>query len=145
MKRQVAFRGAPLYRFVQDTKPGQVKGNGFKDVGVWRPVTTGSAKAPAAPAPRPSYGYSARVPRRLVGVRHRPPRTKSATSSQPSSPGKWQRPGYSLCSVADGAWRCFLKVAWLTDGGQIRSTCRSRAAAAGVPGSRNPPSSWRSG
>ena len=58
-KRQVAFRGAPLYRFVQDTKPGQVKGNGFKDVGVWRPVTTGSTKAPAAPTPSPSnsYGY----------------------------------------------------------------------------------------
>ena len=56
-RRQVAFRGAPLYRFVQDTKPGQVKGNGFKDVGVWRPVTTGSTKAPAAPAPSPSYGY----------------------------------------------------------------------------------------
>jgi predicted lipoprotein with Yx(FWY)xxD motif len=56
-KRQVAFRGAPLYRFVQDTKPGQVKGNGFKDVGVWRPVTTGSTTAPAAPAPSNSYGY----------------------------------------------------------------------------------------
>ena len=56
-KRQVAFRGAPLYRFVQDTRPGQVKGNGFKDVGVWRPVTTGSTMAPAAPAPSNSYGY----------------------------------------------------------------------------------------
>jgi len=58
-RRQVSFHGAPLYRFVQDTKPGQVKGNGFKDVGVWRPVTTGSTKAPAAPAPAPSnsYGY----------------------------------------------------------------------------------------
>ena len=59
-KRQVAFRGAPLYRFVQDTRPGQVNGNGFKDVGVWRPVfTTGAAKAPAAPTPTPSnsYGY----------------------------------------------------------------------------------------
>ncbi len=56
-KRQVAFRAAPLYRFVQDTKPGQVKGNGFKDVGVWRPVTTGSTMAPAAPAPSNSYGY----------------------------------------------------------------------------------------
>jgi predicted lipoprotein with Yx(FWY)xxD motif len=54
-KRQVAFRGAPLYRFVQDTKPGETKGNGFKDVGVWRPVTTGSA--PAATPLRPSYGY----------------------------------------------------------------------------------------
>jgi len=59
MRRQVAFHGAPLYRFVQDTKPGQVKGNGFKDVGVWRPVFTGSTKAPAAPTPSPSnsYGY----------------------------------------------------------------------------------------
>jgi predicted lipoprotein with Yx(FWY)xxD motif len=56
-KRQVAFHGAPLYRFVEDTRPGQVKGNGFKDVGVWRPVTTGAAKAPAAPAPSNPYGY----------------------------------------------------------------------------------------
>jgi predicted lipoprotein with Yx(FWY)xxD motif len=59
-KRQVAFRGAPLYRFVQDTKPGQVNGNGFKDVGVWRPVTTGTstAQTPApAPAAPSSYGY----------------------------------------------------------------------------------------
>jgi len=59
MRRQVAFHGAPLYRFVQDTKPGQVKGNGFRDVGVWRPVTTSSSTAPAAPTPAPSnsYGY----------------------------------------------------------------------------------------
>jgi predicted lipoprotein with Yx(FWY)xxD motif len=57
--RQVAFRGAPLYRFVQDTKAGQVKGNGFKDVGVWRPVTTtGTTTAPAKSNPMPSsYGY----------------------------------------------------------------------------------------
>ena len=59
-RRQVAFRGAPLYRFAEDTKPGQVKGNGFKDVGVWRPVATGSkTAAPTAPTPAPSnsYGY----------------------------------------------------------------------------------------
>ena len=60
-KRQVAFKGAPLYRFVQDLKPGDAKGNGFRDVGVWRPVATSSraAQAPApAPAPsRSSYGY----------------------------------------------------------------------------------------
>jgi predicted lipoprotein with Yx(FWY)xxD motif len=60
-KRQVAFRGAPLYRFVQDTKAGQVKGNGFKDVGVWRPVTTGtSAGTDSTPQPSGntnSYGY----------------------------------------------------------------------------------------
>jgi len=60
-KRQVAFKGAPLYRFVQDMKPGDVKGNGFRDVGVWRPVAAGSRAAQApAPAPAPSsnsYGY----------------------------------------------------------------------------------------
>jgi predicted lipoprotein with Yx(FWY)xxD motif len=60
-KRQVAFKGAPLYRFVQDVKPGDAKGNGFRDVGVWRPVAVagGNASTPApAPAPsRSSYGY----------------------------------------------------------------------------------------
>jgi predicted lipoprotein with Yx(FWY)xxD motif len=57
-KRQVAFRGAPLYRFVEDTKPGQVKGNGFRDVGVWRPFTTGaSAGMDSTPEPTNSYGY----------------------------------------------------------------------------------------
>jgi predicted lipoprotein with Yx(FWY)xxD motif len=45
-RRQVAYRGAPLYRFVQDTRPGQVKGNGFRDVGVWRPVVVGGGSAP---------------------------------------------------------------------------------------------------
>lgn len=58
-QRQVAFRGAPLYRFVQDTKPGQVKGNGFRDVGVWRPVATGTSAAQApAPAPANTGGSS---------------------------------------------------------------------------------------
>lgn len=60
-RRQVAFRGAPLYRFADDEKPGQVEGNGFKDVGVWRPVTTGtSAGMDSTPAPSGntnSYGY----------------------------------------------------------------------------------------
>lgn len=57
-RRQVAFRGAPLYRFVQDTKSGETKGNGFKDVGVWRPATTsGTAPAPSQSSHMPSYGY----------------------------------------------------------------------------------------
>src|SRR5262245_19879176 len=62
-KRQVAFKGAPLYRFVQDMRPGDVKGNGFRDVGVWRPVAaSGSAAQAPAPTPAPapssnSYGY----------------------------------------------------------------------------------------
>jgi predicted lipoprotein with Yx(FWY)xxD motif len=52
---QVAYRDGPLYRFVQDVRPGDVRGNGFKDVGVWR-VATVSATAPA-PATTTGGGY----------------------------------------------------------------------------------------
>jgi predicted lipoprotein with Yx(FWY)xxD motif len=45
-RRQVAYRGGPLYTFAQDMRRGDVKGNGFKDVGVWR-VATAAAAAPA--------------------------------------------------------------------------------------------------
>jgi predicted lipoprotein with Yx(FWY)xxD motif len=34
-KRQVKYRGKPLYSFVQDRKPGDAKGEGFRDVGTW--------------------------------------------------------------------------------------------------------------
>ncbi len=52
---QVAYKGAPLYTFVQDAKQGDVKGNGFKDVGVWRPAVVGKA-ASSSPSPAPSSG-----------------------------------------------------------------------------------------
>jgi predicted lipoprotein with Yx(FWY)xxD motif len=42
---QVAYRGEPLYTFVQDTKRGDVKGEGFKDVGVWHATTVRAAAA----------------------------------------------------------------------------------------------------
>ena len=42
---QVAYRGEPLYTFVQDTKRGDVKGEGFKDVGVWHAAKVGAAAA----------------------------------------------------------------------------------------------------
>ena len=32
---QVTYKGHPLYTFASDKKPGQVKGEGLKDVGVW--------------------------------------------------------------------------------------------------------------
>jgi predicted lipoprotein with Yx(FWY)xxD motif len=35
---QVTYRGAPLYTFYLDHKRGDEFGNGFRDVGVWRPV-----------------------------------------------------------------------------------------------------------
>ena len=55
---QVAYRGAPLYTFYLDRKRGDVKGNGFKDVGTWHAVAVSKShkSAPAAPMPR-SYGY----------------------------------------------------------------------------------------
>jgi predicted lipoprotein with Yx(FWY)xxD motif len=54
-RRQVAYRGGPLYTFVQDRRSGDVKGNGFKDVGVWRVATVSGSSAPA-PAPGGGYG-----------------------------------------------------------------------------------------
>ena len=57
-KIQVAYRGAPLYTFSQDMKRGDVKGNGFKDVGVWRVVVVSKGtSAPAATPPAPVYRY----------------------------------------------------------------------------------------
>jgi predicted lipoprotein with Yx(FWY)xxD motif len=32
---QVTYRGLPLYSFIEDKKPGQVEGEGIKDVGTW--------------------------------------------------------------------------------------------------------------
>jgi len=63
---QVTYKGMPLYTFVGDTKPGEAKGQGIKDVGVWTAVTTtgSTASKPAATSPAPSsssgggsYGY----------------------------------------------------------------------------------------
>ena len=55
-RRQVAYRGGPLYTFAEDTRAGDVKGNGFRDVGVWR-VATVSAAAPPPATTTTSGGY----------------------------------------------------------------------------------------
>ena len=49
-RSQVAYKGGPLYTFAQDRKPGDMKGNGFKDVGTWRVVTVSGQAAPASSA-----------------------------------------------------------------------------------------------
>lgn len=54
---QVAYRGGPLYTFVQDRKPGDTAGDGFKDVGVWHPVVLAGADRPMAPKPAYGGGY----------------------------------------------------------------------------------------
>jgi predicted lipoprotein with Yx(FWY)xxD motif len=40
---QVTYKGMPLYTFAQDQAPGQAKGQGVKDVGTWKAVTTAAA------------------------------------------------------------------------------------------------------
>ncbi len=57
-RTQVSYRGRPVYTFTQDRKPGDVKGNGFKDVGVWRPASPASSGSAAPPTPSPYPGYS---------------------------------------------------------------------------------------
>jgi predicted lipoprotein with Yx(FWY)xxD motif len=49
-RTQVTYKGLPLYTFNEDSKPGDVKGNGFKDVGTWRPAS------PSASAAQPPSG-----------------------------------------------------------------------------------------
>jgi predicted lipoprotein with Yx(FWY)xxD motif len=46
---QVTYKGMPLYTFAQDQRPGDAKGEGFKDVGTWNAVTAG-ASSTATPA-----------------------------------------------------------------------------------------------
>ena len=54
-RRQVAYRGGPLYTFVDDKASGDVKGNGFKDVGIWRVATVSAGSG--APPPTSTGGY----------------------------------------------------------------------------------------
>jgi predicted lipoprotein with Yx(FWY)xxD motif len=55
-RRQVAYKGGPLYTFVQDRKPGDTKGNGFRDVGVWRVVTV-AGNSTSTPSSGGGGGY----------------------------------------------------------------------------------------
>ncbi len=55
---QVTFKGEPLYTFVGDTKPGEAKGQGLKDVGVWTAVTANGAAASKPAASTTTSGYS---------------------------------------------------------------------------------------
>ena len=54
-RTQVTYRGRPLYTFNED-KPGDVKGNGFKDVGIWL-VATPKATTKVMPPTGGGYSY----------------------------------------------------------------------------------------
>lgn len=49
---QVTYRGKPLYRFGGDTKAGDTKGEGIKDVGTWHAAAVPSPPT-EEPAPQP--------------------------------------------------------------------------------------------
>jgi predicted lipoprotein with Yx(FWY)xxD motif len=52
---QVAYKGGPLYTFAADHKRGDVKGNGFKDVGVWRVAVLGGGSSSSSSSSGGTY------------------------------------------------------------------------------------------
>ena len=57
-RRQVAYKGGPLYTFDEDHKPGDVKGDGFRDVGVWHLVTVSGTSSSTPSSGSGGYGGS---------------------------------------------------------------------------------------
>jgi predicted lipoprotein with Yx(FWY)xxD motif len=57
-RRQVTYKGRPLYRFASDRKKGDVNGEGFRDVGTWHAaIAPGGSASHGAPAPAPAPLY----------------------------------------------------------------------------------------
>jgi predicted lipoprotein with Yx(FWY)xxD motif len=56
-RRQVTFRGGPLYFFVQDKKRGDVNGEGFKDVGTWHAASLKGSSTASPPPTTTGGGY----------------------------------------------------------------------------------------
>jgi predicted lipoprotein with Yx(FWY)xxD motif len=79
---QVTYKGMPLYTFAQDQAPGDVKGQGFKDVGTWKAVTTSakSSSAPAAAAPATTPAKSAPAPAEPAPEKAAPPASSGGGS-----------------------------------------------------------------
>ena len=54
-RRQVAYKGGPLYTFDEDEKAGDTNGDGFKDVGTWRVIAV-AGKSQSTPTSSGGYG-----------------------------------------------------------------------------------------
>ena len=100
-RTQVTYRGLPLYSFNGDTKPGDTKGNGFKDVGTWRPATPATTKAAASVLrPPATAGTAAEAhpagpgafasPRRAPHQMRASSASSSAESSQSAAAAFWR-------------------------------------------------------
>jgi predicted lipoprotein with Yx(FWY)xxD motif len=55
-RRQVTYKGAPLYTFTGDHSRGDAGGEGFKDVGVWHAAAVGGTSKAASPSPTSGGG-----------------------------------------------------------------------------------------
>lgn len=56
-RMQVTFKGRPLYTFSGDTKAGQAKGEGVKDVGTWHAASLGKIRQGEPQPPENPYPY----------------------------------------------------------------------------------------
>ncbi|HEX4668905.1 MAG TPA: hypothetical protein VH275_02870 [Solirubrobacterales bacterium] len=56
-RTQVTFKGRPLYSFAGDSKTGDAKGEGFKDVGTWHAAALSKTAPQPAPEPQPEPTY----------------------------------------------------------------------------------------
>jgi predicted lipoprotein with Yx(FWY)xxD motif len=56
-RTQVTYKGRPLYSFSGDSRPGEVNGEGFKDVGIWHAATTARLTPQPEPQPQPENPY----------------------------------------------------------------------------------------
>jgi predicted lipoprotein with Yx(FWY)xxD motif len=57
-RRQVTFKGLPLYSFDGDTQKGDANGEGIKDIGTWHAAVTGTLAAEPQPQPEAPNPYS---------------------------------------------------------------------------------------
>jgi predicted lipoprotein with Yx(FWY)xxD motif len=56
-RRQVTFKGLPLYSFMGDTQKGEANGEGIKDIGTWHAAVTGPLAAEPQPQPENPNPY----------------------------------------------------------------------------------------
>ncbi|MGE5407366.1 MAG: hypothetical protein ACM3NV_02025 [Syntrophothermus sp.] len=57
-RRQVTFKGLPLYSFTGDLHKGEANGEGIMDVGTWHAAITGPLVTRTEPQPQPTSPYS---------------------------------------------------------------------------------------
>jgi predicted lipoprotein with Yx(FWY)xxD motif len=51
-RRQVTYKGLPLYSFNGDVRKGEVNGEGIRDVGTWHAAVTGPLRTQTTPQPQ---------------------------------------------------------------------------------------------